>query len=73
MFNLIRMLPLHLTSLKSDKRGVTAIEYALIAGLVAVVLIGGATTLGTDLSTAFTNIGSSVTSATTAAAVTPPV
>ncbi len=68
MFSFIRILPLHLTSLKSDRRGVTAIEYALIAGLVAVVLITGATSLGTKLSTAFTGIGTSVATATTPAA-----
>ncbi len=68
MFNRARLLPQHLTSLKSDKRGVTAIEYALIAGLVAVVLIGGATTLGTSLSGAFTSVGTAVSTAAPAAA-----
>ena len=33
--------------------GPTAIEYALIAGLVAVVTIGGFTTLGTNLNSLF--------------------
>ena len=32
-----------------DEEGVTAIEYALIAGLVAVVAIAGWTTLGTNV------------------------
>ncbi|MEP3439308.1 MAG: Flp family type IVb pilin [Hoeflea sp.] len=30
----------------ADKLGATAIEYALIASLISVALIGGATTLG---------------------------
>jgi pilus assembly protein Flp/PilA len=36
-----------------DESGVTAIEYGLIAGLIAVVIIGGVTALGTSVSSAF--------------------
>jgi pilus assembly protein Flp/PilA len=32
-----------------DESGATAIEYGLIAALIAVVIIAGATTLGTNL------------------------
>ena len=39
-----------------SQKGVTMIEYALIAGLVAVVVIGALQLLGTDLTTIFTNI-----------------
>ena len=42
--------------LKTDKRAVTALEYALIAAVVAAVMVGGATTLGTNLSTQFGNL-----------------
>jgi len=35
---------------------VTAMEYGLIAGLVAVVIIGSVTTLGTSLSTTFATV-----------------
>lgn len=45
-------------ALKSDKRAVTALEYGLIAALIAVVIIGAVTTLGTNLSTVFSTIGS---------------
>jgi pilus assembly protein Flp/PilA len=34
----------------ADDSGVTAIEYGLIAGLIAVVIIGAVTTLGTKVS-----------------------
>ena len=40
---------------KNDK-GVTAIEYGLIASLIAVVIIAGASVLGTTLNTTFTTI-----------------
>ncbi len=40
-----------------DESGATAIEYGLIAALVAVVCITALTTLGTNLKTTFTNIG----------------
>ncbi|PLX37966.1 MAG: Flp family type IVb pilin [Hyphomicrobiales bacterium] len=36
-----------------DEDGATAIEYGLIAALIAVAIIGAATTLGTQLSTTF--------------------
>jgi pilus assembly protein Flp/PilA len=45
-------------SLKSDKRAVTAIEYALIAALIAIVIIGAVTRLGTDVSNTFNKVAS---------------
>jgi pilus assembly protein Flp/PilA len=44
--------------LKLDQRAVTAIEYALIAALIAVVIVGAATTLGTHVSSTFNKISS---------------
>ncbi|MCY1665132.1 Flp family type IVb pilin [Rhizobium sp. SL86] len=39
-----------------DESGATAIEYGLIAALISVALIAGATTLGNSLNTQFNNI-----------------
>jgi len=39
-----------------DESGVTAIEYGLIAGLIAVVIIAVITTVGTDLTNLFNNV-----------------
>jgi len=39
-----------------DEEGVTAIEYGLIAALIAVVIIAGAAAVGTNLNTLFENI-----------------
>jgi len=39
-----------------DNSGATAIEYGLIAALIAVVVISAITLVGTSLSTTFTNI-----------------
>ena len=50
----------NLRALISDERGVTAIEYGLIAGLVAVVIVGSITTLGTTLSTTFTAVSAAL-------------
>ena len=44
-----------------DESGATAIEYGLIAALIAVVVIAGATTLGTNLSALFTRIAGKLT------------
>ena len=44
--------------LRQDRRAVTAIEYALIAALIAVVIVGAATNLGKHVSTTFNNVAS---------------
>jgi len=46
-----------------NESGATAIEYGLIAALIAVVIISGATALGNALNAKLTSIGNSVTSA----------
>ena len=43
-----------------DDSGATAIEYGLIAALIAVVIVGAVSTVGTKLNNAFTNIGSKI-------------
>ncbi|MGZ5852577.1 MAG: Flp family type IVb pilin [Xanthobacteraceae bacterium] len=43
-----------------DESGATAIEYGLIAALIAVVIIGAVTAVGTNLSTTFTNISTKI-------------
>jgi len=43
-----------------DESGATAIEYGLIAALIAVVIITGVTAVGTSLSTTFTSLSSSL-------------
>jgi pilus assembly protein Flp/PilA len=46
--------------LRGDQRGVTALEYALIAALVAVVIIGGVSLLGTSVSTVFSTVANTI-------------
>ena len=46
-----------------DESGATAIEYGLIAALIAVAIIAGATSLGTALNAKFATIATKVTSA----------
>ena len=43
-----------------DEAGATAIEYGLIAALIAVVIITAVTAVGTSLSTTFNTISGSV-------------
>lgn len=44
----------------TDKSGATAIEYGLIAALVAVVIITAVTTMGTNLTTTFNSIATAL-------------
>ena len=44
----------------SDESGVTAIEYGLIAALIAVLIIGAVSTVGTKLSTTFSTVAGSL-------------
>jgi pilus assembly protein Flp/PilA len=43
-----------------DQSGATAIEYGLIVALIAVVIIGAVTTLGTNLNTTLSKAGSAI-------------
>lgn len=47
-----------ISNLIEDSRGVTAIEYALIAALIAVAAIAAFTLVGTNLSTTFSYVAS---------------
>jgi pilus assembly protein Flp/PilA len=51
-------LALKLNALNVDKRAVTAIEYALIAALIAVVIITAVSTLGKSVSNTFNSVSS---------------
>ena len=53
-------------SLADDRNGATAIEYGLIAGLIACAIIAAITLVGTDLSGLFTGIAGDVAAATPA-------
>ncbi|MBY5408285.1 Flp family type IVb pilin [Rhizobium leguminosarum] len=53
-----------------DESGATAIEYGLIAALISVALITGATTLGTKIGDTFNNLSDRMDDAATKAAAT---
>ena len=42
--------------LHADKRGVTAVEYAVIAGMIVAVVAGAFTALGTGIQTTLTAV-----------------
>jgi len=46
----------------SDRRGVTALEYGLIAAVMGALIVAAVTTLGGSLATAFSDIGNELTS-----------
>ena len=48
-------------NLFNDRRGVTALEYGLIAALIAVVIIGSVQTLGGSISATFDKVTSAIT------------
>ena len=48
---------------RNSQEGATAIEYGLIAALIAVVIIAAVTTVGTELNNTFGTIGSKLSSA----------
>ena len=45
-----------------DESGATAIEYGLIAALIGVAIVGGATAVGTNLGTMFQGISTKLVS-----------
>jgi pilus assembly protein Flp/PilA len=61
---MMRILNRILSSLKRDARGVTALEYGLIAAVIGGVVITAATSFGNSIETAYNNIGSALTNTT---------
>ncbi len=49
-----------LRKLRKSERGATAIEYGLIAALVAIAAIGALTALGGSLNNIFTNVSTTL-------------
>jgi len=49
-----------LSNFLHDESGATAIEYGLIAALIAVVIITAITAVGTKISTTFTTVSSNL-------------
>jgi pilus assembly protein Flp/PilA len=48
------------TRFMNDESGATAIEYGLIAGLIAVAIITGATSLGDSLDSMFSDLSDTI-------------
>ena len=48
------------TRFLKDESGATAIEYGLIAALIAVVIISAVTALGTNITAAFTDVSNAI-------------
>jgi pilus assembly protein Flp/PilA len=46
-----------------DEEGAAAIEYALLVGLISIMVIGGATLAGTSIQTIFTTISGALSDA----------
>jgi pilus assembly protein Flp/PilA len=49
-----------MTRFLNDESGATAIEYGLIAALIAVVIIGAVTSVGTKVSSTFTSVAAAL-------------
>lgn len=50
----------HVMNFVNDEEGATAIEYGLLAALIAAVIIVSVQALGTTLNTTFSNLNSSI-------------
>jgi pilus assembly protein Flp/PilA len=46
-----------------DESGASAVEYGLLVALIAVVIIGAVSALGTSISTMFTTVSNSISTA----------
>ena len=49
-----------LCAFRKNERGATAIEYGLIASLIAVVIIGAGSVIGNDLTNTFSEVGTNL-------------
>jgi pilus assembly protein Flp/PilA len=57
---MFEMIVLNLKALAGDRRGVTAVEYAVIAGVVVLVIVTAFTTLGNNISTTIASVAGKV-------------
>jgi pilus assembly protein Flp/PilA len=62
MKNKLTLRCIQLRNLISDEQGQDLIEYALVVALIALAATAGMSTVATDINTAFTNIGTKLTS-----------
>ncbi len=53
----------HIMQFVRDEEGATALEYGLLAALIAAAIIGAVTALGNTVSQTFTNISNSMAAA----------
>lgn len=61
MYGMVRARAVELFGrLRKDNKGVTALEYGLIAALIAVVIIGSVTALGGQLNTTFQQVADAI-------------
>jgi pilus assembly protein Flp/PilA len=58
MFNFIRLI-------RTDENGATAIEYGLIAALIAVAIVAGVSSVGGSLEKTFNNVSTKINASTT--------
>ena len=49
-----------MSKIRKNEEGATALEYGLLAALIATVIIAGATALGTNMRTEFQNIADTI-------------
>ena len=49
-----------ITQFIRDEEGATAVEYGLMAALIAAVIIGAVTTIGDNLTATFTTVGNAL-------------
>lgn len=59
---MLQIIKSKLSKFRSEE-GVTALEYALLAALIAVVIVGAVTLLGTSASDAFQNVADNISDA----------
>jgi pilus assembly protein Flp/PilA len=57
---MIQFLTLMLTARRDEEKGATAVEYGLMVALIAVVIIGGVSLLGNNLSGLFNDVAGSL-------------
>ena len=50
----------HVAALWSDRRGITALEYGIMAGWLTFIIIGAFARFGTQISAIFAGVGSSM-------------
>jgi pilus assembly protein Flp/PilA len=58
---MLQLFAVYLSAALKSRKGISALEYAILAGVLLAAVSGAVSAFGTDIDTLFTNVGNNLT------------